>query len=100
MVSSYSRYPTPESFKANETDKLQNHSVYYHRLHTPQAEDVLVFSTPHEPKWSGHTHTHAPMHCTVLHTHSRHSLLLLRAVCQDELGRGDGRRPLPAAHHQ
>ena len=58
---SYSRYPTPESFKANEddkdhkkgseTDKLQNHSVFYHRLHTPQSSDVLVFSTPAEPKW-------------------------------------------------
>ena len=57
----YSRYPTPSSFHANaadaehkkgsETDKLEHHAVYYHRLHTAQSEDVLVFSTPHEPKW-------------------------------------------------
>ena len=57
----YSRYPTPSSFSANEddvdhkkgseTDKLEHHSVYYHRLHTPQSADVLVFSTPQQPKW-------------------------------------------------
>ena len=57
----YSRYPTPSSFTANEddaehkkgseTDKLERHSIYYHRLHTAQTADVLVFSTPAEPKW-------------------------------------------------
>ena len=57
----YSRYPTPASFvgveedadhrKGSETDKLEHHSVYYHRLHSTQAEDVLVFATAHQPKW-------------------------------------------------
>ena len=57
----YSRYPTPQSFagderdeqhkKGSETDKLQNHTVYYHRLGTEQSDDVKVFATPDHPDW-------------------------------------------------
>jgi prolyl oligopeptidase len=45
----YSRYPEIG------TDSLQgavyNHTVYYHRVGTPQAEDVVVYARPDEPEW-------------------------------------------------
>lgn len=43
----YSRYPAPEgsAFSAENTF----HSVYFHRVGTPQAEDVLVFRNEDEP---------------------------------------------------
>ena len=58
----YSRYPAPQSFagnesdeehkKGSETDKLENHTVYYHRLGTEQGEDIRVFATPDHPNWA------------------------------------------------
>jgi prolyl oligopeptidase len=46
----YSRYPASdegESFiSVNENMKL-----YYHRLHTPQSQDVLVYERPDQPRW-------------------------------------------------
>jgi len=59
----YARYPTPKSHDAeksggegklslgSETDKNENHSLYYHVVGTPQAEDILIFNTPEHPKW-------------------------------------------------
>jgi prolyl oligopeptidase len=48
----YSRYPAPDA-----DDKFQslnhNHTVYFHRIDTPQSEDVLVHATPEHPDW-GH----------------------------------------------
>jgi prolyl oligopeptidase len=47
----YTRFPQvsdDEKFTAENT----NAAVYYHRLGTPQADDVLVFSTPEHPRWS------------------------------------------------
>jgi prolyl oligopeptidase len=47
----YSRYPEPKT-----GDKFQglplNQKLYYHRLGTPQSEDVLVYHRPEQPKWS------------------------------------------------
>ena len=58
----YSRYPTPQSFagnesdeqhkKGSETEKLENHRIYYHRLGTEQSEDIAVFATPDHPNWA------------------------------------------------
>ncbi|MCA9663376.1 MAG: S9 family peptidase, partial [Myxococcales bacterium] len=46
----YSRYDEPKEGEAlsgtNTSQKL-----YYHRLGTPQAEDVLIFESPDHPKW-------------------------------------------------
>ncbi|MCC6319660.1 MAG: S9 family peptidase [Gemmatimonadaceae bacterium] len=46
----YSRYPA-----RNEADKLsaslEHHALYYHRIGTPQAEDVLVFERRDLPTW-------------------------------------------------
>ncbi len=45
----YSRYPEPE--EGTELSAANaGHSVYYHKLGTPQSEDKLVYSNPDEPK--------------------------------------------------
>lgn len=47
----YTRYPAvpeEEKFTASNT----NAAVYYHRLGTPQSDDVLVYATPEHPEWS------------------------------------------------
>ena len=46
----YSRYPAPpegEELKGNN----QDHAVYFHRLGTPQSDDVLVFADPANPDY-------------------------------------------------
>lgn len=48
----YSRYPEPRK-EGNQTfSDLANHTIYYHKLGTPQAEDTLVYARPDQPKWS------------------------------------------------
>ena len=46
----YGRYDAPES-----EDQFQslnfNQQLYYHRVGTPQSEDVLVYQRPDEPEW-------------------------------------------------
>jgi len=46
----YSRYDAPE-----EGDELEDvnyfHKLYFHRLGTPQSEDVLVYERPDEKEW-------------------------------------------------
>lgn len=47
----YIRYPEPaegEQFQALAT----NPAIYYHKLGTPQSDDVLVYKRPDEPTWS------------------------------------------------
>lgn len=46
----YSRYPAPPPNKILEA-ALANQAVYYHRIGTPQAEDVLVYARPDQPAW-------------------------------------------------
>lgn len=48
----YSRYPEPRQDGNQVFSELANHTIYYHRLGTPQAEDVLVYARPDEPKWN------------------------------------------------
>jgi prolyl oligopeptidase len=44
----YSRYPAPE--KGHElTTKNENHQVFYHKVGTPQSEDVLVYEDKTNP---------------------------------------------------
>ena len=46
----YSRFPEPprgEQLKA----RLEQHTLYYHRLGTPQSEDVKIHARPDQPSW-------------------------------------------------
>lgn len=44
----YSAYPRPEAGK-EFSNANENHNIYFHKLGTPQTEDVLVFSDPEHP---------------------------------------------------
>lgn len=44
----YSRYPTPDE-KNKLTTQNQHHEVYYHKLGTPQSEDVLIYEDKDHP---------------------------------------------------
>ncbi|HJV22153.1 MAG TPA: prolyl oligopeptidase family serine peptidase [Holophagaceae bacterium] len=46
----YSRYDAPKSGDAL-TGVNNGHQLYFHKLGTPQAEDVLVFHRPDQPEW-------------------------------------------------
>ncbi|MBL8959519.1 MAG: S9 family peptidase [Gemmatimonadetes bacterium] len=52
----YSRFPARDS-STRLSDALEHHRLYYHRLGTPQAEDVLVFERPAQPQWFVHATT-------------------------------------------
>ncbi len=44
----YARFPEPDpSFEA----ELRDQTVWFHRLGTPQADDVLVYAIPSQPRW-------------------------------------------------
>ena len=45
----YSRYPEPVDKALTEVNRFQR--LYYHRLGTDQAEDVLVYERPDQPDW-------------------------------------------------
>lgn len=47
----YCRYPEPKSGEKFQSLNL-NMQMYYHRLGTPQSEDVLVHHRPDQPKWT------------------------------------------------
>src|SRR5690606_6585399 len=51
----YSRYPEPKQDENQVFSALANQAIWYHRLGTPQSEDVKVFDSPDFPKrgWSG-----------------------------------------------
>jgi len=46
----YSRYPAPEAGQAM-VGQNRDMSVYYHRIGTTQADDVLVYQRPDQPDW-------------------------------------------------
>jgi prolyl oligopeptidase len=46
----YSRYPEPPENKVLEA-ALTSHAVYYHRLGTPQADDLLIYQRTDHPSW-------------------------------------------------
>ncbi|MEK6280923.1 MAG: prolyl oligopeptidase family serine peptidase [Acidobacteriota bacterium] len=45
----YSRYPAPEKGK-EMTTKNENHQVFYHKVGTPQSEDMLVYEDKANPQ--------------------------------------------------
>ena len=50
----YSRYPEPKpsTDNAGKTfERLENHTLYYHRLGTPQSADLVVHA-PEDPSWT------------------------------------------------
>jgi prolyl oligopeptidase len=47
----YSRYPEPPKDKVLEA-ALANHGLYYHRIGTPQSQDVLVYARKDLPEWA------------------------------------------------
>lgn len=44
----YSRFPAPEAGEAFQSLN-ENHAVYFHRLGTPQSDDVLIHASPDKP---------------------------------------------------
>ncbi len=46
----YSRYPEPPANKALEA-ALNHHAVWYHRIGTPQSEDIQIYARPDLPSW-------------------------------------------------
>lgn len=46
----YSRFPEPAADQKFQSLTL-NQKVYYHRVGTPQSDDVLVYERPDQPKW-------------------------------------------------
>jgi prolyl oligopeptidase len=51
----YSRYPEPGGMENKVFSALADQTIYYHRLGTPQSDDVKVFATPEFPQrgWTG-----------------------------------------------
>jgi len=47
----YSRYPEPPKNKVLEA-ALANHALYYHRVGTPQSQDMLVYARKDLPEWT------------------------------------------------
>src|SRR5205814_1017560 len=47
----YSRYPEPQPGQKFQGLPLSQ-KLYYHRLGTPQGEDVLVYHRPEQPTWT------------------------------------------------
>ena len=45
----YSRYPAPEKGKEKASIN-ENHQVYFHKIGTPQSQDVLVYQDPANPQ--------------------------------------------------
>ncbi len=46
----YSRFDEPKEGEAFQASNL-NQKLYFHRLGTPQSDDVLVYQRPDHPKW-------------------------------------------------
>ncbi|CAG8509568.1 15576_t:CDS:10 [Acaulospora colombiana] len=49
----YQKYPRPEKDvdKGTETDTTKNAMIYYHKLGTPQTEDILIYKDPENPEY-------------------------------------------------
>ena len=48
----YSRYPTPPKGEAAISHRVGQQKLYYHRLGTPQKDDVLIYALPaNKPRW-------------------------------------------------
>jgi prolyl oligopeptidase len=53
----YSRYPAPDNAAAAYSSMNEDHQVYYHRVGTPQADDVLVYRDAENPQRFHHVAT-------------------------------------------
>ncbi|WP_439184192.1 prolyl oligopeptidase family serine peptidase [Carboxylicivirga taeanensis] len=47
----YNRYPTPAKGDELKAEN-KNSQLYYHKVGTPQSEDVLIYEDPENPEWS------------------------------------------------
>lgn len=47
----YSRYPEPPSGEGAISQEVVDQKLYYHRLGTPQKDDVLIYARPDLPHW-------------------------------------------------
>lgn len=47
----YGRFPQPPPGQELQA-KNENRKVFYHRIGTPQSEDVLIYERPDHPRWS------------------------------------------------
>lgn len=48
----YAQYPSHRGVVAGtDTEAVQNHSLYYHLLDTPQSDDILKVDFPNNPNW-------------------------------------------------
>ena len=63
----YSRYPAPDE-KNKLTNQNQDHRLYYHKLGTPQSEDVLVYEDKEHPLRTVFASLTEDEHFLVLHT--------------------------------
>jgi prolyl oligopeptidase len=61
----YSRYPTPSDRALTDVNRFQK--VYYHRLGTDQAADLLVYERPDQPDWGMHAEVTDDGRYAVLH---------------------------------
>jgi prolyl oligopeptidase len=61
----YSRYPTPGDNALTDVNRFQR--VYYHRLGSDQAADVLVYERPDQPDWGMHAEVTDDGRYAVLH---------------------------------
>ncbi len=50
----YSRYPEPADGSALQQVN-RNHTLFYHRIGTPQEQDVLIYERPDQPDWGIHS---------------------------------------------
>jgi len=50
----YSRYPEPKEGEAFQSLNL-NQKVYYHKVGTPQEDDLLIYEDPEHPDWGFQT---------------------------------------------
>jgi prolyl oligopeptidase len=46
----YSRFPEPEQGKQLQ-NAIKDEKVYYHRIGTPQSQDVFIYARPDQPEW-------------------------------------------------
>ena len=46
----YSRFPQPEAGKQLQ-NAIHDEKIYYHRIGTPQADDILIYELPEHPEW-------------------------------------------------